>query len=313
MNALAIVRQRLEAMSDRHDISISERRARMDMVGGDKDVSSLVRVEPCTLGGVDAECLTPHNPSGGAFLYLHGGAYVAGSTHSHRPLAARLAAGSGLTGWVINYRLAPEHPFPAALDDACSAWRALSENGPAMIAGDSAGAGLALATMVALRDQGEALPQGAFLASPWVDLSCSDPSYDDEAIQDPMLTWAGLSADAASYLGKTPSSSPLASPINADLSGLPPMLIQCGDQEVLVGEIRRLVVRAKIEAVDCTFEEYPEMFHVWHAFAGLLPQADAAIAQACAFLGRLGTPPDVRPSEPVVADSGANGHQLQAT
>lgn len=290
MNALAAVRQRLEAMSDRHHISISERRARMDAMGGDRDVSSWVRVEQCVLGGVDAECLTPHAPSGGAFLYLHGGAYVAGSTHSHRPLAARLAAGSGLTAWVIDYRLAPEHAFPAALDDACAAWRALSANGPAMIAGDSAGAGLALATMIRLRDQGEPLPQGAFLASPWVDLSCSDPSYDDPAINDPMLSWDGLSADAASYLGATDPRSPLASPINANLTGLPPLLIQCGDQEVLVGEIRRLAVLAGEAGTGCTFREYPGMFHVWHAFAEILPQADAAIAEACVFLARVGGP-----------------------
>jgi epsilon-lactone hydrolase len=288
MNGLALVRERLAAMSDRHQISIGERRARMDAVGGDRDVSSWVSVELGTLGGVDAECLTPHNPSGGAFLYLHGGAYVAGSTHSHRPLAARLAAGSHLTGWVINYRLAPENPFPAALEDVCSAWRALSGNGPAMIAGDSAGAGLALAAMVALRDQGETLPQGAFLASPWVDLSCSDPSYNDPAINDPMLSWEGLNADATSYLASTNPHFPLASPINADLTGLPPLLIQCGDQEVLVGEIRRLAALAESEEIDCVFHEYPEMFHVWHAFAGILPQADAAIAEACAFLARFG-------------------------
>jgi acetyl esterase/lipase len=157
-------------------------------------------------------------------------------------------------------------------------------------AGDSAGAGLALAAMIALRDQGETLPQGAFLASPWVDLGCSDPSYDDPAINDPMLSRAGLSADASAYLGEADPRSPLASPVNADLAGLPPLLIQCGDQEVLVGEIRRLATLVGKAGNDCTFHEYPEMFHVWHAFAGILPQADAAIAEACVFLAQVGDP-----------------------
>lgn len=286
MNPLAMVRQRLEAMSDRHTISIGERRARMDALGADRDVSDWVGVERCDLGGVPAECLTPNSGSAGAFLYLHGGAYVAGSTKSHRPLAARLAVGSGLTAWVINYRLAPEHPFPAALEDACAAWRALSATGPAMIAADSAGAGLAIATMVALREMGEVLPQGAFLASPWVDLSCSNPSYNDPEINDPMLSWDGLKADAAAYLGEASAQTPLASPINADLTGLPPLLIQCGDQEVLVGEIRCFVALVELAGVKCVFREYPDMFHVWQAFAGVLPDADHAIAEACTFLAR---------------------------
>jgi epsilon-lactone hydrolase len=284
MIARANVRALLAAMSGRHDMPMAQRRRTMDAMGGDRDVTAWVTVETTEIGGVDAELLTPHVGSSGRFLYLHGGAYVAGSTRSHRPLAARLAAGSGLSAWVINYRLAPEHPFPAALDDACAAWRALAHGGPAMIVGDSAGGGLALATMVALRDRGDILPTRAFLASPWVDLSCSDPSYDDPAIDDPMLSRAGLAADAAAYLGQVSALSPLASPIFADLAGLPSLLIQCGDQEVLVGEIRRLAALARAAGNDCRFTEYPDMFHVWHAFAGILPEADAAIAEACAFL-----------------------------
>ncbi len=155
-----------------------------------------------------------------------------------------------------------------------------------MIAGDSAGAGLALALMAKLRDMDREPPRCAFLASPWLDLSCSDASYDDAQIDDPMLTRAGLLADAQAYLNGVSPHLPLASPLNAELHDLPPLLIQCGDQEVLVGEIRRFAALANRAGVDCTLSQYRGMCHVWHAFAGLLPEADLAIEEACAFLKR---------------------------
>ncbi len=201
-------------------------------------------------------------PNAGAerprIYYLHGGGYVIGSINTHRALIARLSAASGARAFAINYRLAPEHPFPAAVEDAVSAYRWLLEQGvdPAtiVIAGDSAGGGLTVATLVALRDAGVPLPAAAVCLSPWTDMEGIGESAKTRKAADPMIDPEGGLAQAQLYLGGADPRTPLAAPLYADLRGLPPMLIHVGDAEVLLDDSTRLAERAKAAGVDVTLE-----------------------------------------------------------
>lgn len=224
----------------------------------------------------------------GALLYLHGGAYIAGSAAGYRGLAAEIGKVLGLPTHAIDYRLAPEAPFPAAVDDAVAAYRELLARGvPAsriVIAGDSAGGGLALATLVYLKQEGIDLPAAGYLLSPWADLSCSHPLIDAKANADPALDKAGLIASAAHYLGDQDADHPLASPVNADLSGLPPLLVQVGSSEILLGDAVMVAERAGAAETHVRLEIYPEMLHVFQSFHFLLPEGRAALDGAGAFL-----------------------------
>jgi acetyl esterase/lipase len=241
-----------------------------------------------SLAGVPALRYGLADPSAPTLLYLHGGGYVVGNAWGYRGLVAALADASGMAAYAIDYRLAPEHPFPAAIDDAGAAFRALIDRGhdPSRIAiaGDSAGGGLTVATLLRLRDAGATLPGAAFLISPWADLGCTGPSMIGKAAADPSLTEAGLRGMAAHYLGGTDPAAPLASPINADLTGLPPMLIHVGTAEILLDDALRLATAAGRDDVAVTLEVWPGLFHVWHAFAFMLPEGAAAVAGAGAFL-----------------------------
>jgi len=221
-------------------------------------------------------------------LYLHGGGYVIGSPRSHRHLAAAIAGAAGTSALLLDYRLAPEHPFPAAVDDAVAAYRWLLDQGIAAghiaVAGDSAGGGLTVATLLALLNARLPMPAAGVCISPWVDLTCRGESYRSKADVDPIVRSAGVSEMARAYLATTDPRSPLASPLFADLRGLPPLLIHVGSDEVLLDDAIGLAERAKAAGVDATLEQWDRMIHVWHWFLPMLDEAQAAVASIGSFV-----------------------------
>lgn len=240
------------------------------------------------VGGVPAVRVTVPGSNGKVVLYMHGGGYVIGSAQGYRGLAGEVARAAGMDAVVLDYRLAPEHPFPAAVDDAVAAYRALLEDGMApsdiVLAGDSAGGGLALATLVALRDAGAALPAAALLISPWADLTGTAGSIEGKRAQDPSLTPEGLEACTLHYLGDSDRKHPLASPVFADLSGLPPLLVQVGSIEILLDDSLAIAANAGAAGTMVRLEVHPGLPHVFHAFHFMLPQAKAGLDAAGAFL-----------------------------
>jgi len=240
-------------------------------------------------GGVAAEWTTASNSlEERVLVYFHGGGYVLGSAAGHRGMCSNLARATRSRVLNVDYRLAPEAPFPAAVEDAVRAYRFVLEQGvdPSNVAigGDSAGGGLTLALLVALRDAGEPLPGAAVALSPWVDMTMSSGSIQSKGDEDPMLTPVTLDVLANAYLGGADPKSPTASPLWADLSGLPPLLIQVGTAELLLDEGRRLADTATEAGVDVTFEAWDEMIHVWHLFADMVPEAREAVARIGAYL-----------------------------
>jgi acetyl esterase/lipase len=227
-------------------------------------------------------------PGEGLLLYLHGGGYVIGDAFSYRPLWSALARASGARGLAIDYRLAPEHPFPAAVEDAVKAYRWLLEQGQApdriVLAGDSAGGGLAVAALAQARLQGLPMPAGVFAISPWTDLACAGGSIRTKAEEDPSLTLDGLKNCARQYLAGVSADEPLASPIHADLVGLPPLLIHVGSAEILLDDAVRLAGAAGAAGVQVRLEVWPGMPHVWHGFAFMLDEGLEAVQAAGAFL-----------------------------
>lgn len=222
-------------------------------------------------------------------LLLHGGGYVMGSPKAYRSLSSAIASASGASVYAIDYRLAPEHPFPAALDDAVAAYRELLERGcdPEKLAfcGDSAGGGLVVATLVAARDAGLPLPVAAVLISPWVDMEMSGASIARNGVAEPILTNAGLADMAKAYLGGvTPPRDPRVSPIYADLHGLPPLMIQVGSHESLLDDALTLARKAAEADVRVRLEVRPQMFHGFHSRSGALQEAVETIAAVGEFL-----------------------------
>src|SRR5690348_539816 len=253
------------------DLSVAEQRARMDGLAEFFPVPDGTEVEPAKMGGIPGEWVRARRArNDAALLYLHGGGYVIGSPKSHRHLAAALSEASGLPVFSADYRLAPEHPFPAAVEDAVAAYRGLLDSGIApeklAIAGDSAGGGLTVATLVALRDQGIALPACAVPISPWGDLTQGGESYRARMKRDPMVKSEGLDQMAAAYTGNADAKTPLASPVYAELRGLPPLLIQVGTEEALYDDAIRIATRADEAGVEVTTESWGGMVHVWHIF-----------------------------------------------
>jgi acetyl esterase/lipase len=240
-------------------------------------------------GGVPAEWITtPEAVDERVIYYLHGGGYIMGSINTHREMISRLSRAAGGRALAIDYRLAPENPFPAAVEDSTGAYRWLLSTGvdPArlVIAGESAGGGLTVATLVALRDAGDALPTAAVCLSPWVDLECLGESMTTKAEIDPMAHREDILELAEAYLGDTHPRTPLAAPLYADLRGLPPLLIQVGTAEVLLDDSTRLAERARSAGVDVILEPWDDMFHMWHFFAAMLPEGQQAIDRIGEFI-----------------------------
>ena len=257
----------------------------MQYVGGETE-AEIIKVDA---DGVPAEWVAAPNASeDSAILYLHGGGYVIGSIDTHRELAARISKSTGSRVLIIDYRLAPENPFPAAVEDAANAYRWLLAQGisPAhmAIAGDSAGGGLTVAALVSLRDSGDPLPACAVCLSPWVDLEGIGESMTSRADVDPMVGREGLIGMANLYLNGADPRTPLAAPLYADLTGLPPTLIHVGTWETLLSDSVRLAEKAESAGVDVTLEQWEEMIHVWHGFASILPEGQQAIDRIGEFV-----------------------------
>ncbi len=248
-----------------------------------------VSVTPAIAGGVPAEWVAASGvATERVLLYLHGGGYVIGSPATHRGLAASLSVAADCRVLSLDYRLAPENPYPAAVEDACAAYRWLLSEGVApqkiALAGDSAGGGLTLATLIALRDAGDALPGAAVPISPWTDMQATGESMQTNLKNDPMVEPGGLMGMAKMYLGSADPTQPTAAPLHGDFAGLPPLLIQVGALETLLDDATRVAAKARAAGVDVTLEVWPEMVHVWHLFAPILPEGREAINRIGEFL-----------------------------
>lgn len=248
-----------------------------------------LRAERCTVAGVSAEWLRPQGAGeDGLVLYLHGGAYVFGSTITHRGIAAALAAAANQAVLNIDYRLAPENPHPAGLDDALAVYRALTRMHPGQaiaVAGDSAGGGLALALALRARDEGLRAPSALALMSPWTDLTLGQPSHASKARVDPYFPDSALlKGAAAAYAAGTPLNDPLVSPLFADLSRLPAMMIHVGELEALLDDSTMLAQRIRAQGGAVTLRVFPRMWHVWQLLTGRMPEADESLAELGAFV-----------------------------
>jgi acetyl esterase/lipase len=241
-----------------------------------------IKCDPVNAGGVEAEWISaPSARRDRAVLYLHGGGYVLGSINTHRDLMGRVSRAAGTRVLGLNYRLAPEHPFPAAVDDSVAAYRWMLQHdlqpSHVAVAGDSAGGGLVIATLVAIRDGRLPMPAAGVCLSPWVDLEGIGESMKTREHADPVVRRDMLTQMAAAYLGGKDSRTPLAAPLYADLKGLPPLLIQVGDAETLLDDSNRLAQRALAAGVPVKLEVWPEMIHVFQMFAGFLPEGQQAV------------------------------------
>jgi acetyl esterase/lipase len=263
------------------------------------------KLESTTFAGLPVDIHTPHSwtPGGPTILYLHGGAYISCSPGTHRELVSRIAFACGARCVVPDYRLAPDHPFPAAIDDAVSAYHALLAEGvdprTLFLAGDSAGGGLSVATLLSLRDAGSPLPRGAVLLSPWVDLAGTSETMLTNRTFDYLS--GDTVATAKLYAKDAELSHPLVSPVYAELAGLPPLLVQSGDAEILFAENQRLVERARAAGVLVQHEIEPGMIHVFQGFASVSPQGRAAIVSVGRFVRSLTDTRDVGQEQAVAA------------
>jgi acetyl esterase/lipase/acyl-coenzyme A synthetase/AMP-(fatty) acid ligase len=245
--------------------------------------------ETVDAGGCAAEWVVARSdPAQPVVVYIHGGGYSLGSSRSHRHLAASIGRAADAAVLSIDYRRAPEFAFPAAVDDAFAAtcWLLGRTEAPVVLAGDSAGGGLVVATMLALRDANHPLPAAGVCLSPWVDLTCTATARIGLADRDPLLSTDELKRMAASYLRDTDPHHPLASPVFARLAGLPPLLIQVGTEEILLDDARSLAAAARREGIEVTLEEWPNMLHTWHWYFPVLEEAQQAIATVASFIRR---------------------------
>jgi acetyl esterase/lipase len=272
-------------------LSLDERRARMEDIGTRFPAPQRASINPVKIAERPAEWVCdPDTDDGRVMLYVHGGGYVQGSLASHRNLVFEIAR--SMKGKVLNldYRLAPEHPFPAAVEDTVNAWAELLEMGidpkKASFGGDSAGGGLVIAALVSARDKGLPMPSCACCISPWTDLVGSGRTMDTKALEDPMVNRAALEFFSDFYADKEDKSHPLISPLFANLAGLPPLLIQVGTAETLLDDSRRLATRARYAGVDVSYAEWEGMPHIWHIFAPLLEKSRKAIIELGEFVER---------------------------
>ncbi|MBN1265473.1 MAG: alpha/beta hydrolase [Anaerolineales bacterium] len=246
-----------------------------------------IEYQTVDVNGIPSAWFTPSDCSPGAILYLHGGAYCLGSINTHREMVGRMAEAVNKRLLVIEYRLAPEHPYPAALEDAQTAWQWLLDQDlepkQLFLAGDSAGGGLVLALLLALRDAGRQMPAGAICLSPWTDLTMESTSAFDKAAVDPILNREHLAKKAHWYAGDFSIKNPLISPLYGDFSGLPPLLFQVGSDELLLDDSTRAAETARTDGVEVTLEIYEEMFHVFQ-MVPFLPATKKALQSIHNFI-----------------------------
>jgi len=278
------------AQAGRPPPTVAEQRASYELIADFWPVPDDASITPVEVAGRRAEWVTmPGSRDDRIVLYLHGGGYVMGSLATHRNLAARASRATAGRAPLLDYRLAPEHPFPAALEDAVAGYRwLLSEGhdpGRLALAGDSAGGGLVLATLVLLRTSGDSLPAAAVCLSPWTDLALTGESMESRADSDPAVDRVTLQHWAEHYLGGSDPLHPLASPLYADLAGLPPLLLLVGTAEVLLDDAARVARKAVVAGVEVVHEQWPELGHVFAAYANT-PEAAEAVALIGGFLDK---------------------------
>lgn len=282
------IRAHLATLPPMREQSVEEARKMYDKAQYVFALPEGVEVLKDEIGGVPVEIVTPPSHGAGTFLYFHGGGYAIGSPASHRHLVGALAAASRTRAFALDYRRAPEHPFPAAVDDAVAGYRGLLDSGIApgsiVLGGDSAGGGLTVAALVAIRDAGLALPAAGVCISPWTDLTNGGDSYRTHADRDPLVFQEDIDRWGAAYLAGADPRTPLASPLHADLSGLPPLLVQVGSEEVLLDDSRKLAARCEAAGVEAELEVWDEMIHVWHWFGEYLDEADSAVQRIAEFV-----------------------------
>lgn len=271
------------------ETTLPQMRQDWDEIFSRNPVDNGAHAETVSLGGVPAlQLAAPAAAADRAVLYLHGGGYVFGSPRSHADIGKLLSQEAQAQVFVLDYRLAPEHPFPAAADDALAAYQALLARGYApermAISGDSAGGGLTLATLLAIRDRGLPRPACAVPLSPWADMVCDGDTYVSRAAVDPIVQHGMILQLADMYLGGADPLQALASPMRGDLSGLPPLLIQVGDRETLLDDSLRVADRARLAGVDVRLEIEPGQIHVYQIFARQLDEGMAAIRRMGAFI-----------------------------
>lgn len=270
---------------------IDEIRAQLDASIATLTADPHARFTPEDAGGIPAEWTdAPASRAPQTVLYLHGGGYVWGSPATHRSLTAKLASATAARVLALDYRLAPEHPFPAALHDTVAGYGWLLDRGtrPGEVAvcGDSAGGGLAMGLLVALRERGLPMPSCAVVFSPWADLTGESETYVTRASADPIIDPIGARENAALYLAGADPHDPRASPVLADLSGLPPVLMQVGDDELLLGDSQKLELGLRTAGGSVTLSIWRDMFHVFQMFHASIPEAAEALSEAAAFIGR---------------------------
>lgn len=282
-----LFRLRLRRSSIDSTTSIPDLRRRADKSAGVFGrMPTGMHASPVVIGSVCAEWIhSQRKDDGRTMLYFHGGGYVMGSCRSHRNVVAKFASASGISAVLFEYRLAPEHPFPAALDDALSVYAGLLERGYAasgiVFVGDSAGGGLCLATLLALKQRGLPLPAAAAVLSPWTDLTCSGSSY---ARRDPLAPAGSWRTFAACYAGSEQVSKPLISPLFGDLAGLPPLLVYVGEQESMLDDSVLFADKARSAGVDIRLHVGRGMVHCYPAFAPMFPEAEAALQDIAGFI-----------------------------
>lgn len=288
--AVAALRQQMQAAAAAPPPDLATTRAGFETAYSSMPVADGVSFAPVDAGGVPAEWVTPAEVEGNrAIIYLHGGGYVVGNLNTHRHVVSRLAAEAKARLLNVDYRLAPENPYPAALDDAMAAWQwHLANGGEAAhtaISGDSAGGGLTIALCMKLRDEGMEQPACAAPISPWTDLTFSGDSMTERADRDPMLAGAdSLHGMVMSYAQSVDATEPYISPVFGTFDNLPPMMIQVGTEEVLYDDSTRVVKGIENANGSVEFRPWQDMMHVWHLLASVAPEAEEGIAEMAGYI-----------------------------
>lgn len=280
---------KLRKYRDTHTLTVEETRANLDALGDRFSLPDGMVVEKEDIDGIPAERLTPKDAIDLGLLYfLHGGGYSVGSIQSHRHMVAAMAESAGMQAYMIDYRLAPENPFPAGLNDAVTGYDWLLHLGydPNEIAlcGDSAGGGLTVSTILKLREEKIPLPKCAVLLSPWLDLTSTLPSRESKLDAEPLLSLEGSKKNAEWYAGDEEQNHPMITPLGAELSDFPPTLIQVGTEEILLDDSLQFAELLRESNRDIELDVWEGLFHVWQYYPGWLPEAEEAIDEIAAFI-----------------------------